>query len=287
MKQSLHCAEQVLLSSIWILFVLCMAPGGVFGKDINLSAGIGFEFATGKYGTDQTTDSFSIPLTIRYDPSEQIELELIVPYIYQSNGSTTSTGMFRFRNGRNGVAANGSVTNGQGRSGGAQNSDPSRSESGVGDTSLKLGYVVWPEGKTNPRLKPLLYAQFPTADEDKGLGTGKFSGGAGLEIAKWFGDWYLYGEGIYIFQEKSAEFALKDYFSYEAGLAYQMTDRFRPSLLVMGATAPSDFSSAIAEVRLKTGFRLTGRAGLEAYLATGLTSQSPDFGAGVAVFYEF
>jgi hypothetical protein len=80
---------------------------------------------------------------------------------------------------------------------------------------------------------------------------------------------------------------LKDYFSYEAGLAFQMTDRFRPAILVKGATAPSEYTSALAELRFKTIYRLTGRASLEGFLAAGLAESSPDFGAGISVFYDF
>jgi hypothetical protein len=129
--------------------------------------------------------------------------------------------------------------------------------------------------------------RFPTGDDEKGLGTGEFAAGFGIEISKWFGDFYLYGEGIYNFQGSSADLALKDYLGYEAGVGYQVTDRFRTTLLVIGATPPSEFSSAIAEVRGKVNFRLTGRAGLEGYLATGIADNSPDFGAGAAVFYDF
>jgi hypothetical protein len=267
--------------------LLCMAPAAVFGKDINLFAGLGFEFATGTYGTDQTTNSYSIPLTIRYDPTERFSLELVVPYVFLSNGSTSSAGMFRFGNGRAGSSANGFGSNGNGQTGAGQTSTDSRSQSGVGDVSLKAGYVVWPEGASSPQIKPLLYVQFPTADKDKGLGSGVFSGGGGLEITKWFGGWHTYAEGLYVFQETAAELSLKNYVSYEAGVGFQVTDRFRPTILLMGATAPSDYSSSLAEARIKASYRLTGRASLEGYLGAGLTSQSSDFGAGIAFFYEF
>lgn len=287
MKLLIRRAEQVPLLSIWILFLLCMVPGCAYGKDINLTAGLGFEFATGSYGTDQTSDSFSIPLTIRYDPVERFGLELVVPYIYQSDGSTTAAGMFRFRNGRTGAGTTASGFKGKGPFQAGQSATLSSSRSGIGDLSLKLGSVVWPGSSVSPRIRPLLYALFPTGDADRGLGTGTFSGGGGVELSTWFGGWYVYGEGIYVIQEKSAEFDLKNYVSYEAGIAYQVTDRFRPALLVRGVTAPSGYSSALAEVRLKSSYRLSGRISLEAYLGTGLTSQSQDFGAGVSLFYDF
>lgn len=274
------------LSSV-ILFSFASAA---FAGDTLLSVGLGIDFATGKYSTGITTDSITVPLTIRAYPSDRLDLELILPYIYQSNGATTAAGTFRFRNGRNGSGSGGGngtgSGSGNGQSQGVAASDSSGSRSGIGDMTFKGGYALLEEGKFSPRLTPEVSLRFPTGDDEKGLGTGEFAVGVGIEVSKWLGDFYLYGEGIYNFQG-SGDLALKDYLGYEAGVGFQVTDRFRPTLLVIGATSPSEFSSGIAEVRGKVNFRLTGRAGLEGYLATGIADASPDFGAGAAVFYDF
>ena len=54
-----------------------------------------------------------------------------------------------------------------------------------------------------------------------------------------------------------------------------------------GASDLTDLSSGLLETRLKLGYRLTGRAGVEGFLAAGLTSGSPDFGAGLSMSYDF
>jgi hypothetical protein len=254
-----------------------------FAGDTLLSIGLGIDFATGKYGTGSNTDSISVPLTIRAYPLARLDLELILPYIYQSNGTTTAAGMFRFKNGKSGSGSG----KGNGQSQGAADSDRSGSRSGIGDMTFKAGYALLEESKISPRIVPEVSLRIPTGDDEKGLGTGEFAAGVGIEISKWLGEWYLYGEGIYNFQDSSEDLALKDYLAYEAGVGFQVTDRFRPALVVIGATSPSVFSSAIAEVRAKVNYRLTGRAGLEGYLATGIADVSPDFGAGATIFYDF
>jgi hypothetical protein len=195
--------------------------------------------------------------------------------------------MFRFKSGRSATGSNGSGSGGLGQSQDGRESDISSSQSGIGDVSIEAGYIALREGKFSPQVKALLYIQFPTADEDKGLGTGEFTEGVGLELSKWFDDRYTYAESKYNFQGSSSELALKDFVSYEGGVAYQVTDRFRPAVLVKGATAPSDYSSSLAEARLKADYRLTGRASIEGYLTAGLTGDSSDFGAGISVFYDF
>jgi hypothetical protein len=272
-----------LIITVLVSVVLLSSASIASAADSLLSVGVGIEFANGKYGTGTSTESLTLPLTIRAYPTDRLDLELIVPYIYQSSGATTAAGMFRFRNGR----SSSGTGNGNGKSQGFAGIDSSGSQSGIGDLTLKAGYAMMDEGKYYPRLRPVVSLQFPTGDDDKGLGTGEFAAGGGMEISKWLGDWYLYGEGIYNFQGRSAELALMDYLGYEAGVGCQLTDRLRSTLLVIGATPPSAFSSAIAEVRAKVNYRLTGRAGLEGYVGAGISNASPDFGAGASLFYDF
>lgn len=274
-----------LVSLSIVLGSLSIAPMADAG-DFTVSTGLGVEFATGDYGTGLTTDSVVIPLTIDVYPTKRLEFELVIPYLYQSNGSTTFAGGVRF--GRNGSGGGflGNGANGNG-GGGAAVIDESRSESGLGNISLKSGYVILEEGDVAPQLKPIVYVEFPTADKDKGLGTGEFVTGLGLAVNKWFGSWQPYFEGIYNFQGSSDLYALKDFFSYEAGLSWQMTDRLLSSAALLGATKPVEGASDLLEARLKLAYRLTAKSHFEGYLAAGLTNSSPDFGAGVAAFYSF
>jgi hypothetical protein len=73
----------------------------------------------------------------------------------------------------------------------------------------------------------------------------------------------------------------------DRGVGYQVTDRLISTLLMKGASDLTDLSSGLLETRLKLGYRLTGRAGVEGFLAAGLTSGSPDFGAGLSMSYDF
>ncbi|TFG92183.1 MAG: hypothetical protein E4H15_04275, partial [Syntrophobacterales bacterium] len=209
----------------------------------------------------------------------------------QSNSFTTSAGGVRFgRNGSGGVFfLNGANGNGAGGSlaGIILASDENRSQSGLGNISLKSGYVILEEGAVAPQVKPILYVEFPTADRDKGLGTGEFVTGLGVAVDKWFGNWQAYLEGSYNFQGSSDMYALKDFFCYEAGLGYQVTGRFLANLALLGATKPVEGASDLLEARVKLAYRLSAKSRIEGYLAAGLTDGSPDFGTGVAAFYTF
>jgi hypothetical protein len=284
-------------SILWIFVLASVADAA----DSVVSVGLGVDFATGDYGTGLTTDSVAVPLIIDIYPTKRLEFELVIPYLYQSNSSTVAAGGVRFR--RNGYGGNGygygaaiygNGMNGNGQGGSAATAvynlsvyDENQSESGLGNISLKGGYVVLEEGSFAPQVKPIVYVEFPTADKDKGLGTGEFVTGVGASLDKWFGNWRAYAEGLYNFQSSSDLYDLKDFFSYEAGMGYQVTDRLLSNVALLGATKPAEGSSDLLETRVKMTYRVSGKGSIEGYLAAGLTTGSPDFGAGVAAFYDF
>ncbi len=248
---------------------------------------LGVEYGTGRYGTDITTDAVAIPLKLYWYPTDRLDLSLEIPYLYQSNSATTPFGMGRFKTSSSQQSGGVRMTKRNGSSAFASTFDVTRSQSGVGDLVLRGGYIVIQEGKLIPEIRPEVYVKFPTADKNKGLGTGEFDGGAGLTLNKWVGDWNGYFEGVYNFIGKSEDFRLKDFFSYEAGVGYQVTDRFLPAVAVKGATSPGDGSTPPFEVRIKALYNLTGKLAADGSLSKGFTDGTADYGAGAELSYNF
>lgn len=242
--------------------------------------GVGLDYATGDYGTSQSTDSLRVPLTIDYYPTPLLSFELVVPYLYQSNSNTIFAGGMRFATSR-------STGAGQGRMGAASTFDTQASQSGLGDITLTTGYVILKEGPRNPALRPLLYLKFPTADENKGLGTGEFVIGVGLGAVKWFDPWYTFAEARHVFQGSNATLGLKDYTTLEGAVGYRIGERFLPTLDLWWSSAPADAASEQLELRLKGRYWLSETISMEGYLAKGLTDGSPDVGVGGALYYSF
>jgi hypothetical protein len=158
---------------------------------------------------------------------------------------------------------------------------------GIGDITVKAGYILVPEKEQMPQIRPNIFVKFPTADKNKALGTGEYDGGFALEFWKWLGDWGTYVEAGYAIQGKSSDIALKDYLYYTVGAGYQVTDKFRPMLLLKGSTATVVGVEQLLEARLKLKYQATQQTGIEGYFAKGITSSSPDYGAGLAVYYDF
>lgn len=274
-----------------ILATVAMVPSTSRAAEKTASVGLGFEFTSGDYGTQTRTNAVFAPLTIAVTPMERWDVSLEIPYVYQSNTNVIA-GQFRQMQGtRMGAVAMAVQTQRNGMGGSSlsssANADPAASQGGLGDITLRTGYVLVEENGPIPQVRPNLFVKFPTADKDRGLGTGEFDEGVALELSKWFGDWYAFVEPGYTIQGKSADLLLKNYVTYNAGAGYQVTDAFRPMFILKGSSSRADGSSSLLEARLKLMYQLTGRIGIEGYLAKGLTDASPDYGVGTALFYEF
>lgn len=298
MTKSLHRRGRNLLPLFAACALICFCRTAVVassGLDTPMvgrlgSVGLGVDFATGDYGSGASTEFISVPLIVDLYPTERLDLEMVIPWVYQTNGDNAFGTVMPYRQGyARGTAATAAGTrfqSGPGGSMGAAASGSTGSASGLGDITLTAGYILIPEGSVAPRVRPLLYVKLPTADEDKGLGTGEFDMGGGLSLDKWIGDWRPFGEAVWIVQGSSDLYATKDYLSYEAGLGRQFTPSLYAAILGRGATPPADDSDAPLEIRFK-GIYAVGVVALEGYAGAGLSDASPDFAAGLTVFYNF
>jgi hypothetical protein len=248
------------------------------------SLGLGLDYARGDFGTASTSSYTTIPLTLDWFPSERFSLELTVPFLYQSTittGYAATTG---------GVPAAQAYYGGRGMNGSGQSVVVSGSEdqSGLGDITLLPAYNLLLDGEGSPQFGLTCYLKFPTADEDKGLGTGSFDWGPGLTLSKWLGDWQPFAEGRYIFQGASrAETGARDYLLADAGLGYGWSEELYTALFARAGSATFDGMTAPLELRLKTVWGFGENTSTEFYLLKGLSDGSPEYGGGLAFFVGF
>lgn len=273
------------LFSLLLLLVPCAAPGA------NISAGIGFEAASGSYGTGTRTESVYAPVTLALSPTERLGFSLEIPYVYQSN-TASNTGIFTGDGGQMHLRKSAeSMTMGPGSMGATSGGTGARrdggTQSGLGDIIARAGYVLVPQGELMPRVRPYLFVRFPTGDKEKALGTGAFAEGFAVEAAKEFGNWYTFAEAGFTFQGSSHTLLLKDYVTYDAGAGYLFADRYLPMLAVKGSGAPVEGSSDLLEMRIRLKYMVTERTGMEGYVAKGITRNSPDYGGGLAIYHDF
>ena len=279
-------------SLIFLAMAVLLLPTLVYADGPGYSVGLGFEFASGKYGTGTTTDSIYMPLTMAAYPTDRLDFSLEIPFVYQSSSAIVAgqaSGMQNQSMGSRsvmapvmgpGIGSGGSMTS-------ASPGSVDNSQSGLGDMKLKAGYVLYTEEKYVPAIRPNVFIKFPTADKNKFLGTGEFDEGFAVELTKWFGSWVADGEMGYTIQGKSTVLPVKDYFNYYVGGGYQLTENLRPMFFIKGSSPTVEGATSPLEARLKIKYQAAKHTGIDGYLAKGITTASPDYGMGIAVFYEF
>ena len=261
------------------------------------SVSTSFEFSEGDYGTDQTSDSYRVPISLDYRFTERFGLVLDISYIYQSDSSTVALGGGRY-------PMHGSSTGGSGGSGGMTGQGPhgpgsgepqpgmgdvtgTESQRGFGDIILTADYTLLPEGAKSPMVRTLIYAKVPTADEDKGLGSGAFDYGVGLSLSRGFGQWLVVAEAMFIAPGSKGDFEPDNYWSWLAAANHPVTDRLFLGVELAGATAPFEGSDDALDLQFTASYRMSKRSSVGGYVATGLTDGSADLGIGVYGLISF
>ena len=279
--------------SLFFLAVMTalLFPVLVHAEGPGYSVGLGFEFASGKYGTGIKTDSVYMPLTVAAYPTERLDFSLEIPFVYQSSSAVVAGQISGMQGQSTGTLSVMAPVSGSGMGSGAMTSaspgSVDKSQSGLGDMKLKAGYVLYSEEKFVPAIRPNFYVKFPTADKNKFLGTGEFDEGFAVELTKWFGAWVADGELGYAIQGKSTVLPVKNYLNYYVGGGYQLTERLRPMFFIKGSSPTVEGASSLLEARLKIKYQVMKHTGIDGYLAKGVTTASPDYGMGAAVYYEF
>jgi len=238
------------------------------GADWKFNTSINYE--TGDFGTGTRSNTTYIPFTLkRYYGSRNIALT--VPHISQSsNGQLSIVGGTPVRIGKKGIAADETIN------------------SGLGDIILRGGYELM-RGNPDPfDLSLIGNIKFPTANEDKGLGTGEFDEGIGLEFGKLLCPrWTLLVDIYYTVIGDPPGMELNNQTAFDMGFFHQLRNGMiltalyeRSNALVSGNANPSDLRGII-EHKIGKMTRVFGG------MLIGLSDGSPDFGISFGVSCRF
>jgi hypothetical protein len=230
-------------------------------------------YSVGDYGTGHDTTIVYVPFTFGVRPIDKLSLSLTVPWIYQSSEDVVVTG--------GGVAVK------KKKDGGTATSTRSTSESGLGDLLLRASYVVWQEGDFVPEIEPYVKIKFPTADSDRGLGTGDFDETIGVDLSKRLVD-RLFGfvTVAYTFVGKPSGTDFRNSFGWSVGPAYSIGP-LSLFAFIEGATAISPGQSDPLELRVGAEYRLTRALKFSGAVTRGLSDGSADWGLSGGAIFRF
>jgi hypothetical protein len=242
-------ADHIVHALLMLLFMLL--PYGALAEEgrgyLDFSGG----YKTGDFGTPTRSNLYYLAPTLGY-VAPQYDVSVTIPYL--------------------------SLTN--------KTAGVSTTETGIGDIILRGGRVLVPEGEKGLSLYGSLAVKLPTADENKGLGTGKTDYGAFLILYKRIESVKLAFLGGYIITGNSSSFNYNDIYLYGVGVSkiFGRTDLYA-SLEGRRSSVPG----AANPLELNLGFlRLLSKDySLKGNTFFGLTDGSPDFGVSLGIVRWF
>lgn len=257
----------------------------------SLSAGA--DYSSGKYGTDATTEIWSVPFTAEYQANDWT-FKLVVPYVNVSGPGNVIPGVGRVNNNNPlcrglGHAVGGVLhaCGGGTSTGGTAATVSSGSASGLGDVVASAGYQLFTSSDQSFGVDLTGKIKFGTADADKGLGTGKNDYGLSLDTYKVFGGWTAFGGVGWMKYGSSQYIQLKNGFNANVGAQYKLGGSdsigayyyYRERIAVGGG--PQSELTGYWNHKLGESWRL------QAYVMGGFANGSPDYGAGATLKYTF
>lgn len=218
----------------------------------------GLDYSSGKYGQAEDTRILYLPITGKYE-IDRWTFKATVPYI-QIEGPANVTPDSR-------VVVN--------------TLRPVRSkESGLGDTVLSAGYNALSS------LEQQLYVdvggkvKLPTADETRGLGSGKTDYSIYTDVFKTQGNITWLGTlGYKIFGDPTG-LNLNNVLYGSAGFSYKLSPVGSAGFIVDLRERTTDASTALREYSLFYSHKFDETYKLQTYLVTGDTTSSVDIGGG-------
>jgi len=238
------------------------------GDNFYMSAG--FDYSSGKYGTDTTTTMLYIPVIGMYLTGDWI-LKLTVPFIRITGDGTVIPGM--------GGAVPGSGGSVSGGGGGGSKGSASTTQSGLGDVIAAATYNIY-SGIENARRVDLT-GKYKFATADAGLGTGENDYAAQVDVYQGFDSFTAMGSLGYqvLGDPPGGDFSNAAYGIF--GGYYQFTEqtyagaemRLSQKLYATGA-GPRELTAYVTH-------QFDKNLKINAYVLKGFSDGSPDSGFGV------
>lgn len=260
--------SMILLTVSLILFttVSSQAEGKV-------GASTGFDFSSGDYGSEGDTEITYIPVNLKYQ-NDDFALKLTVPYIKMSSEDSSVVG-----GGSNTVVLDSDEST----------TTETTTESGLGDIVFKGTYFLY-EGDENDPLMPMIdlsaKIKLPTADEEKGLGTGETDYALESDFTWFTDDFAIFTTIGYKFMGSNETYDLNNVAYGSIGFAYQIESGFSTGLMYDVKEATSDTGSEMSEATGYVSYKFSDKLKGLLYLVKGFSDGSADYGIGATLSYS-
>lgn len=248
--------------NIFIFLVLVCASGitSAAEEDGEWSASVDYDYSSGKYGGVNTTTAWSLPVSLSYAKGDY-SFGLTIPYVKQ-NGPTGRILRFPLRREIGNV-------------------------SGIGDVSASVTRYFFgdDENAANFGLKALV--NFGTADESKGLGTGKNDYSIQGDVSKLFGPATLSATLGYTVVGKVEGLDMRNIYYGALDAAFNVSDKLTTGLTLNFGMSTLAGTPNPRDLTIYLSYPVSKTTRLSVYLLKGFSDGSPDHGNGASLAFDF
>ncbi|TAJ26829.1 MAG: transporter [Nitrospirae bacterium] len=166
--------------------------------------------------------------------------------------------------------------------------DPIVTNSGLGDLVLRGRYYMLDEGGGLPEVAVTARLKIPTAEADKGLGTGEFDEGFGIEVTRTLlGNWVGFVDAGYTFIGKPPGIDLRNQWYYDVGLGYNLTKDLTASMYYEEWRALLDGFQNPQDLLFSLSYTHTPAVRMNLSTQIGLSDGAPSYGLTGGVSLRF
>jgi hypothetical protein len=245
-----------------ILLALC--PLRLLSVEREVRLTMGASHFSGDYHRDDRTNISYFPTTLQYRQFPWLT-KLTVPYV-RIKGNTII-----------GLVSEGEINR------------RSRTAGGLGDIILTQSIQYVPKFLDTSVVNFSVKIKFPTADKNKGLGTGKYDFTLESRFLKQIGQYTPLIAVGYIFVGEPENIQLNNRFYTNVGGSYRFHHQFQAGLMYEYKQASSESRDSDQKIvgffswkpAIKSPWSISG------YSVLGLTSASPDYGGGLSFSYTY
>lgn len=260
-----------------VVLLAGVLPVQAFAAEEGLSLGVGLEYSTGDYGSVSDTDLWSVPFTAQLEMSG-LTVRASLPWLRLTGPGDVIPGLGQV----------GSVKGRRKGQPGTPSTAARSSESGLGDLTGSVTYELPFSTKDQLVFDVTGRIKVPTADEDKGLGTGEFDYALEAGVTQFMGPQLRLNAALgYAILGDSAATPLDNVFYGSLGALYRFDEQTSAGLTFALGEATSSFGDTRADLTAALYYDLGGGMRLKGYALKGFADGSPDYGAGVMVEMRF
>lgn len=237
-------------------------------KDWRFSSSLNYE--SGTYGTGTRSSFLYVPFTLKRAFGDAFA-SVTVPFVSQTtDGGVNNIGGRPVRTGRG---------RGTGRT---------TTQSGLGDVIGRAGYDLLVEDPAPIDLAVVAKVKIPTAQRSKGLGTGEFDAGGGLEAAKTVAPgWTVLADVYFTAIGDPPGVDLNNQFAADAGVAYLFQPGLTGTILVEGSNSIFPGAPAPVDTRAMLDYKVDESISVNGGVLLGLSEGASDYGFSVGGAVRF